>query len=347
MAIDVRTLGASPAGLVSCADVINTGIAGGGEFIFQNGVFLLDKSIKIPSNTTIYIKNAKIKMADESYDNFFRNSDFVNGNLNVNIIGQGHAVLDGNSANNDDEYATYGGKQEENSYKYVGIIFSGVNGFRISGLKMVDNSHYGILLHKSHGSVDSKAIISDIYLNYYTLLKNQDGIDMANGCHDIDFSDIRGYTGDDWRMFFAGVVGDFVPQLTDWNVGDVYNITAEGDIVFNSLYGSICPVICGSGNKVHDVSISSARIFLGGSIIFSNYAATWEGEAPSKNDLYSFSLDNIVIDNCSRDYLFTIGESCKDFAITNLTNNSGKDLYDEGADLDVENFTINGVQQSA
>lgn len=350
MATDVRSLGASPAGLVSCSALVNAGIAGGGEFLFQNGTFLLDESIKIPSNTTIYIKNAKIRMADASYDNFFRNSDFTGGNENVKIIGLGNAVLDGNSANNDDDYATYGGTNQADSYKYMGIMFSGVNGFEISGLKMVDNAHYAILIHKSFGSVGNEAIIKDIYLNYYTLTANQDGIDYAWGCHDINVSNCRGYTADDWRIFAAGVTGDFIPRITNWNVGDIYNMTATDDFIFNAKNGSLCALICGEGNKVHDIDISDAKIVSGGSVMFSSYGATFEGDPPIKDDLYNITMDNILVTAITGwvyPNLFSIGESCKDITITNLTNNSGKTLYVEGEDLDVENFTINGAQQSA
>ena len=122
-AIDVRTYGAIPDGVTDSAASINSALLVG-NVIIQNGKFLLSESIKIPSNRTVYIRNAKIKLADTIYDNFLRNSDFVNGNTSVNVIGIGNAVFDGNSVNNLDGYATYGPTgypHSEFGYRYFGI----------------------------------------------------------------------------------------------------------------------------------------------------------------------------------------------------------------------------------
>jgi polygalacturonase len=341
--IDVRSYGAVPDGTTDCASAINTAIIAG-DIIIKDGVFLLSESIKIPSNRTAYIKNAKIKMADESYDNFFRNSDFVNGNSNCNIIGQGNAVLDGNAVNNDDSYATYGGTAfTDNAYHYNGIMFSGVNTFEISGLKMVDRMHFAGLFHKcTNGTID------DIFLNFKTQLANQDGFDFCWGCNNITINNYRVRSSDDTTLLNVGNKEGFVPKvMANYDSGDIHDIDYTNVIIYGGIdHAALLPIIAGEGNKIYDCSMSNVTAYLIGAVIFSNYVGYWT-IPPAKEDISGITIDNITVVSNSRDYLCVIGESCQNIAITNLTNNSGKALYSEEAALDVVNFKINGVEQSA
>ena len=347
MATDIRTLGALPDGSTDCAAIINSGLLSG-DVIIQNGVFVISTSIKIPSNRTVYIKNAKIKLTNGSYNNFFCNSDFT-GNTNINIIGQGNAVLDGNTANNNDSYATYS-KNTLNSYRYCGIYFDNVNGFQIKGIKMVDRPHFAMLFHNCYGSVGTPAVLKDVYINYYTLTANQDGIDWSWGCHDVDVDDCRGWSADDWRITCAGAYGDFVRPVAGYNVGDIYNLDIDGDIIMSAHNGALLPIICSGGNKIHDINVNNAHMYVAGSLIFSQYGAPYEGvPAPTKDEIYNITMDQVIFDYKGvnpTNYVCAIGESCKDVTITNFTNNTGKALYTESGGLDVQNFKINGTDQS-
>lgn len=339
MATDVRSLGASPAGLVSCAAAVNAGIAGGGEFIFQNGTFLLDESIKIPSNTTIYIKNAILKMADASYDNLFRNSDFTGGNVNVKIIGLGNACLDGNSANNYDENTLYG-VGSDNTYHYLSIAFGNVNGFEISGLNFVDIARWNIVLQSC-----TNGIVGDLYFNYFTLTANQDGIDLLQGCNNISISNIKGYTADDLFAVAVGEKPDFYVPIPNWSVGDIHDITINDIYLYHTAY-HVFITLGGDGNKIYDIDCNDWKV---GSCFFLTYfgLAGYYNVAPSKTDVQNITFDNIeVLTQGDAGAVIRALEPCQNIAYTNFTNSTGKADYSEGAGVDVENFTINGAQQS-
>ena len=185
---DIRRYGAVPDGTTDCASAINTALTAG-NITIPDGTFLINSAITVPSNRSIDIKNAKIRVGNTTYDNLFRNSDFSGGNTNITIKGLGNATLDGNAANNNDSYVTHGGKDTALSYKYIGIMMSNVANLRLSGLRFVDSSHYAVLLHKIN-----TFIVDDIYFNHYTVTANQDGCDLVWGCYDGTINNLRGYT---------------------------------------------------------------------------------------------------------------------------------------------------------
>lgn len=63
--------------------------------------WLLDKAITLPQNTTVIIRNCKIKLSDKCRDNFFRTANCGFGIdepaeiCNIHITGEGNAVLEG------------------------------------------------------------------------------------------------------------------------------------------------------------------------------------------------------------------------------------------------------------
>ena len=63
--------------------------------------WLLDRAILLPSDTTVIIRNCKIKLSDACRDNFFRSANCGIGIeenqplSNIHIRGEGNAVLEG------------------------------------------------------------------------------------------------------------------------------------------------------------------------------------------------------------------------------------------------------------
>lgn len=339
--IDIRTYGAVPDGTTDCAGAINAALLVG-DVIIQNGIFLISQSIKIPSNRTVYGKNAKLKLADNSFDNLLTNSDFANGNTNVNIIGLGNFCLDANGTNNSDAYATYG-KRGEFSYKYVGVKMFKVSGFQLKNLTFIDTPHHCVHINKSHGSAETHSIIDNIYFNFKTQALNQDGLDIMWGSSYIDISNIQGKTADDFIILFAGVNGDLLPDYsTGFNVGDVHHITISNYIVKDSANGRFPSICAGNGNKIHDITLNNMKALSSGAFIFSNYGAEFTGTLPSVNDVYNITGDNIQINYMGSDAAcFIFGQSIKDSAFTNVVNNSGKLLYQKLAGTQ-QNVSING-----
>lgn len=338
MATDIRNFGAVADGVTDCSAAINSAVIAG-DILIYNGTFLLTQSIKIPSNRTVYIANAKLKMADNSLDNIFRNSDFTNGNSNINIIGQGAALLDGNAANNSDEYATYG-IEGTYGYKYVGLMFCNVDTFEISGVNILNQAHYSIALQKA-----TNGVLHDIYLNQYAAVTNQDGISIIYGCHDLELYNIKGHSRDDFFNFHIGK-GNSNLQVRDISnpyIGDVHDIDIHDIEVFSAQQGGLYAAIVGDGNKEYNISFSDIICHSVGSLFYASYGSGYYDSPPAKTDWYNITMDTILLTENIRAGVFNFGENMKDITITNLTDNSGKTLVvNTGGDQD--NVHINGVE---
>ena len=65
----------------------------------NGGVFLIDRAVLLPENTTVIIDNCTIKLSDKCRDNFFRSAncgfgfDVPEQISNIHIIGKGKATL--------------------------------------------------------------------------------------------------------------------------------------------------------------------------------------------------------------------------------------------------------------
>ena len=338
MALDVREFGAVGDGVSDCTLAFQMALDYG-DIIIKEGVYLTSASLKSPSYRYIYGQDASWKKANSSFDNFLRNDDFDNGNTDIRLVGLGNFILDGNSVNNSDAYALYG-KNGAESHKYASLMFSGVKNFSVMNIKLVDHPHWGIYFHKCRGG-----IISDIYLNYYTLIVNQDGLDFAWGNSFIEISNVRGYTADDFTILAAGSVCDACPLTVNYNIGDIHHISYSKIRIYNSANGGLLPLIGGNGNRIYSITMDDAITYRAGSVIFMNYDGYWS-EDPAKEDITDIRLSNITVYNNTNNYLFVIGQSCSNISITNLVNHSGKSLFWSATGIEIENFSINGVEYS-
>lgn len=282
--IDVRTYGAVPDGTTDSAASINSAVAVG-DIIIKNGEFLISESIKIPSNRTVYIKNARIKLADTAYDNIFSNSDFVNGNTNINIIGLGNAVLDGNSANNDDDYSTYGKGSSEFSYKYNLITWCGVDTFEIEGLTITDHSHWTITIQRcTNGS------LHDIYLSHQFETVNQDGIDLVTGCNNITIYNIKGSVADDFFAINLLPFADFSVAIDGHIIGDCHDIECYNFDIYNAALGSMLAVVPYEGNKIYNINSHDHICRNAGTIMYTYVYGT----TPDKTHCKDITIDAVT-----------------------------------------------------
>ena len=106
-----------------------------------SGNFEIAEAIRLPSNFTLILEDAHLRMADGVYSNMFINGNHETeiGNTiagtdrNINIIGRGKAILDGGK---------YNGLSEKNHSrdglphirKNNLLLFTNVDGFKISGI---------------------------------------------------------------------------------------------------------------------------------------------------------------------------------------------------------------------
>ena len=181
----------------------------GGTILFKdNAVYLITEAIALPSNTTMIVDGCKIKLADQIFDNIIRSGnldiDEQNPNSyakqllpakNIRIVGKNGAIIEG-AENFYEGVNPKTGIKEKWLGDYWGwrnftILFSYVDGFEISGLKVQKTHSWGIVLTNGckNGHVGN--------LELHTTVKNGDGVSIIQGGSDILIENITGETSDD------------------------------------------------------------------------------------------------------------------------------------------------------
>ena len=219
----------------------------GGTILFKdNPTYLISEAICLPSNTKMVIDGCKIKLADNIFDNIIRSDnmeiDEANPNSyvkkltpagNIKIIGMNGAILEG-ADNFYEGINPKTGVKERWLGDYWGwrnftLLFSHVDGFEISGLKVVKTHSWAIVL--TNGC--KKGHVRDI--DFYTTVKNGDGISIIQGGSDILIENITGETSDDTIVFanfdetrwsHEGYVFPLLPvRYSDYSFGgDIHDI---------------------------------------------------------------------------------------------------------------------------
>ena len=199
---------------------IDRAIADGSRTATISGCYEITQTVRLPSNFTLILENTHLRMADDTFCNMFVNEHndtdlgrTVGGtDRNINIIGRGDAILDGGK---------YNGLSERNQmqnglppiWKNNLVLFTNVDGFKISGISCINQRWWALnfvyCANGYLGNIDFCANDTAIDANgneyhglkraNYTdvLVKNADGIDLRQGCHDILIENITGFTEDD------------------------------------------------------------------------------------------------------------------------------------------------------
>lgn len=211
------------------AKIIDDAVKDGSRNATVKGNWEIASAIRIPSNFTLILDSCHLRMADGCYSNLFINEhhDTVSGRTidgtdhNISIIGRGEAILDG---------GTYNGLSEKNQlkdglppiWKNNLLLFTNVDGFKISNLSFHNQRWWALNFifcsngHISEIDFQANDMAIDENGNIYhgfkrskyleVLVKNADGIDLRQGCHDIVIENITGFTEDD-SIALTGVNG--------------------------------------------------------------------------------------------------------------------------------------------
>lgn len=201
-------------------NLIECAVNNGSRTAVVNGNWIIDSEVRLPSNFTLILENCHLRMADGVYSNLFvnehhgteigRTSDGTD--RNISILGRGEAILDGGEYNGLSEST-----QLQNGlppiWKNNLLLFTNVKGFRVSGISCRNQRWWALnFVYCSHGyigNIDFRAcdVCVDKNGNLYhglswkkyseILVKNADGIDLRQGCHDIEIEHITGFTEDD------------------------------------------------------------------------------------------------------------------------------------------------------
>ena len=205
-------------------------------------LWTIDKTVRLPSDMTVILDNCFMQMADDVAGGFFCNDTLFTDEgrslehrmKNINIKGVGEAILDGGRPTevNEETQLKLGIPVRLNTP----IFFMNVEGFSVENIKIHHQRYWGLRFEFC-----ARGTIRDISFKVIRDRRNQDGIDLRNGCHHILIENISGQSGDDLIALSAidttqptgfGVSGNDYSVIVDGHDWDIHDITIR------NIYGS-------------------------------------------------------------------------------------------------------------
>lgn len=245
-----------------------------------SGDYLINDTIIIPSDTTLILDDCHLRLADNTFCNMFRNERCLdnenrtreNADKNIKIIGLGRAILDGGN---------YNGLSERNSGKdgmpsihnNNTLMFSNVDGFEFSGLKVINQRHWAFnLLFCRYGKINNIDFCAD-----YTRIdengnrvvgldranpasayvRNADGIDLRIGCHDIIIENVTGFTEDD-SVALTALPGKYSLKFAvEGESVDIYNVTIRN--IVTAAFHTNVRLLNQGGARIYNILIDGVQ----------------------------------------------------------------------------------------
>lgn len=287
-------------------------------------VWEISEAILLPSDMTVLLDCAHLRLADGVFDNIFRNANcgtdlgktLEGEQHDIRIIGIGNALLDGGNSNGMCEQLCRDNPGKYPSM-YVNLLIQmhNVRDFAVRGLNVRESRWWSMaFMYCRYG------IISDCNFKMYGTVENQDGIDLRVGCEYITIENITGVTGDDTIALTALPCGgrESAYRVEGKSV-DIHDINIRN--ITSASHGcSIIRFLIGDGAREYNINvdnikdtgeaISSSGILLGAGRQF------WREKAPAMGD-----MQNIVIRNlstCAQTAIY-ITNPLKDVFIENVS----------------------------
>ncbi len=266
----------SPDGASHIEALIRKGLENGTRKATVCGKHLIDRAVRIPSDFTLILNGCHLKMADGTYDNLFVNEHYgteiglttAGTDRAITIEGRNGAILDGGLYNGLSE-KTQGHGGLPPIWKNNLLLFSNVDGFRISGLSCRRQRWWALnFIHCANGylghidfcandtAMDGEGCIyHGLRRDKYSevLVKNADGIDLRCGCHDIVIENITGFTEDD-TVALTGLWGNIEKTHTVAGLStDIHHITVRN--IASAAFCTNVRLLNQGDIKLHDVQI--------------------------------------------------------------------------------------------
>lgn len=321
-------------------------------------IWIIDTAVLLPSDMTILLDGCYIRMADDTRDNFFRNSNcwteegrtLAGEQHDIRILGRGRAVLDGGKPNGMCEQLIRDnpGKFPYSMYVNIPILMANVRHFEVRNLQIVDSRYWGITFLFCRWG-----IVSDIDFRMYGNLENQDGIDLRVGCEYITIQNITGITGDDTVALTALPWGSVVNATKVEGKGfDIHDITIRN--VIASTHGcGVVRFLCEGGAKEYNITCEDIKDTTGSISGTSVIVGTTDNHFADPPHVMG-DFRNIVLRNISTcgQRGISIAEAVQDMVIENLStygpNEVGIRFYKNFAcdNLTIRNVSIGSEEES-
>ena len=228
-------------------------------------IWVIDKSILLPSDMTIVLQDAHLRMADGVMDTMFRNANAWTAEgkkaqgrqYNIHIVGQGNAVLDGGNPNGLDEFTSRKDGRPPVQRNLL-IYFHNVKDFSITGFTVRDQRWWAMaFLFASKGRIaDLHFRLTRHAIDTHERWRNQDGVDLRLGCNNIIIENLEGEAGDD---FIAMTALNSLHDAGEWvegEKGDIHDIIIR-DIRAVTSQCAVIRMLNHYGNKIYNVSMTN------------------------------------------------------------------------------------------
>ena len=226
--------------------------------------WIITETVKLPSDMLVVLDNCFMQMADDVVGGFFKSenlftewgTDPERKMHNIHIRGEGHAVLDGGKPTllNETTQAEIGVPVRLNSP----IFFMNVEGFSVENVNILHQRYWGMRFQFC-----SRGVIRDIFFDICRDRRNQDGINLRYGCHDILIENVSGQTGDDMIALSAidhlasGMFKDYDVIVRDesWDIHYVTIRNVSGSAILHPLI----TIRNHNGAKVYNIHIENVK----------------------------------------------------------------------------------------
>lgn len=310
----------------------------------------IDNTILLPSDITIYLDNCVLWTPKEVCCNIFRNENYgtqlgktMAGEQHyINIIGLGTALLDGGEYNEISE-STAGKNGLPRIYNNCMILMSNVCHVQIKNLKIRHQRWWAICFAYSR-----KVHVCDIHFHadfayrdangnrctdrtarkeYECYVKNADGIDLRNGCHDFVIENISGRTEDD-SVALTTLQGKWYKEdYVEGKDNDIHNVIIN-KIHTDCLETANIRLTCADGNKIYNIDISSVidtspedAIYSSGGNIKINDSYYHKIRISEPGEMYNIRIDGVYAKGV---YAVVFKQQASNVSIKNVYQNNPK-----------------------
>ena len=314
-------------------------------------IWNIHTAILLPSNMTVVLEDAHLRLCDGVFDNIFRNRSIFTPEGNtlegeqegIHIIGSGNALLDGGEHNGLVEQM-----HRDDPVKYprlsvnLMIFLHNVRNFTVSGLHFVNARWWAVCcVYCRWGH------IHDLDFRFYADHENQDGVDLRIGCEYITIENITGVTGDDTVALTALPQDHLVPETALHVAGkswDIHDITIRN--IISSTHGCGCiRFLCEQGAQEYNITVDGVKntsdVITGSTILVGTTAGEFLKHPHKMGD-----FRNIVVRNITAygHRAITFCESVKHMVVENVTT-YGHNLVGLrfGANFSCDDLRISGL----
>ena len=265
-----------PNGTQYVRELIRGAIENGSRTAVVRGDWIIEEAVRLPSDFTLVLEDCHLRLADGSFTNMFVNEHHdteIGGtpegtDRNISIIGRGKAILDGGK---------YNGLSERNHskngmppiWKNNLVLFTNVDGFKLSDLSCYNQRWWALNFIYSRngyvGNIDFRANSTAIDENgdaYHkltwdkyeeVLVKNADGVDLRQGCHDIVIENLTGFTEDD-SVALTALNGELERRFAVSGLpSDLCNVTVRN--IRTAAFCTNVRLLNQGDIKLHDITI--------------------------------------------------------------------------------------------